>query len=192
MKKRLKWIIPSGLLMALVISMLGLAATGAWFSDTNQVGPNTVLAGTLQLSVDGDATGGGTFNATNIAPGFQRVKVWKIENTGSIAGFLDVQNIVWQQTGGLDGTGDLLGLLAGRLFVSDNNSPWFETGDVTIYNGTFSGMAANYDANISVPAGGTKYVVLQVNWWSTANDNDGQGDGLQLDLAFELGQTTGQ
>ena len=68
MKKRLKWIIPSGLLVALVISMVGLAATGAWFSDTNQVGPNTVLAGTLQLSVDGQATGGGTFNATISRP----------------------------------------------------------------------------------------------------------------------------
>ena len=192
MKKRLKWIIPSGLLIALVISMVGLAATGAWFSDTNQVGPNTVLAGTLQLSVDGQATGGGTFNATNIAPGFQTFKVWKIENTGSIAGFLDIQNIMWQQSAGLDGTGDLLGLLGGRLFVSDNNSSWFEAGDMTIYNGMFDGMAADYDANISVPAGGTKYVVLQVNWWSTANDNDGQGDRLQLDLAFELGQTTGQ
>ena len=62
MKKRLKWIIPSAVLLLLIVAMVSLAATGAWFSDTNEVGPNYIKAGTLQLDVDDMAVGGATYN----------------------------------------------------------------------------------------------------------------------------------
>ncbi len=56
----------------------------------------------------------------------------------------------------------------------------------------FDGMPTDYDASYLVPAGGTVYVVLQMNWWSSANDNKGQGDQLSLTLDFELSQTAAQ
>ncbi len=190
MKKKMKWIIPSAVLAALIIATVALATTGAYLSDTNDVGPNDIQAATLQVDVDGNATAGATFTVSNIAPDWQRVQIWRVVNTGSIPGYLDLQNVIWTGTAGLDGNNDLASLLGGRLFVSPNNSPYWAGGpnDVSLYSGMFDVMPTDYDSSILVPAGGTVYVVLQMNWWSSANDNMGQGDGVRLSLDFELGQ----
>ncbi len=195
-RKKLKWIVPSAVLVVLIVSMVSLAATGALFSDTNAVGPNNILAGTLQLDVDDMAVSGIAFDFENKAPLWQGLHVWKVENVGSIDGYLDLENIVVTGTPSvLDGTADLAGLVGCRLFASDNNSVWFEAGDVNINNPNdrFSNLAASYNANIYMPAGATKYIVAQINWWDNgAADNAGQGDALHLNLNFELGQSQAQ
>jgi len=131
-----------------------------------------------------------------------------VYNDGTIPGFLDLENIVkssgeygctepediLDDTCGNPGTGegDLLSLLNIQLFVDVDNNQVFDGADSLIYNGLASGLTTNYEQNLPLASTETKHISMVVSWPSTTNDNLGQGDKFNLDLSFELAQTTGQ
>ncbi len=194
-------ILLSSLSIAAALAMISGVAF-AYFSDTETSNSNTFAAGTLDLNLDGGNSNVVKFNINNIKPGDTQTGVWTVHNAGSIPGYLDIHNITQTHNPGTStepelavenpDVGTLGSLLNVTLFVDSNNNGVLDGGETTIYSGLLKDMAANYDQNISLAAGGTNYIGMQVNWPSSADDNKGQGDTAQVDMTFELGQTTGQ
>jgi predicted ribosomally synthesized peptide with SipW-like signal peptide len=197
------------LVMVLAMTTLLVGATRAYFSDNETSNGNTFGAGTLDLNLDGGNTNVVKFTVTDMKPGDSQTGTWTVHNAGSIAGYLDLESITKSSdeyactepestAGDLTcdnpgaGQGELLGLLNIQLFVDANNNGTYDGGDILIYNGLASGLAASYDQNLSLGAGGTNYITMVVSWPSSASDNLGQSDRLNLGMTFELGQTTGQ
>ncbi len=185
-------------------------ATRAYFSDTETSNGNTFTAGTLDLKVDSVNNPPVKFTVSNMKPGDTQSGMWTVNNTGSIDGYLDLENITAtsddlgcnepEQTAGDvtcgdpgTGDGDLLGLLNTQLFVDVNHDGDYDAGgDALIYDGLANGLAANYEQNLSLISGATNYITMVITWPLSANDNLGQSDRLNLSMTFELGQTTGQ
>lgn len=177
-------------------------ATSAYFSDTETSTGNTFAAGTLDLNLDGGNTNVVKFTVSNIKPGDSSTGTWRVSNVGSITGYLDLQNITQTHSAGTSteselavenpDIGTLGSLLNIDLFVDTDNDGVHDSGETTIYSGLMGLLATDYNQNISLVAGATNYITMIVSWPSSANDNKGQGDTVQLDITFELGQTAGQ
>lgn len=197
--------IAKSLITIVAVLAIAASATGAYLSDSVTSNGNTFAAGTLALNVDGSHSNSVKFNVANLRPGNQPIGTWEVSNVGSLNGYLDLENIVVTNAGGtytdVEGVagdptnqGNLGDLLSVTLFVDNNGDGWFSVGDQTIYSGAPNGLAASYDQNLLINSGNHNHITLQVNWFSHPGtlDNTGQGDTMQLDLAFELAQTTGQ
>lgn len=194
------------LLLVLALAS-GLVGTGALLSDTETSNGNTFTAGTLDLAVDGN-NGANTVKITvgNIAPGFQRIATWKLDNLGSLPGYIDLEGITVTsyendciepeiEAGDIAGDpeGELEDVLGLDAFIDEAPSNgWFGAEDIKFHSGKVAGVANNYDLNLAIPAGGTKYITAQFNWWSTADDNKAMGDSFTLDITFELAQKASQ
>ncbi len=198
-----------GVLITAVVVTVAFGATQAYFFDTETSTGNTFTAGTLDLDVDGNnGTNTVKFTVTNLVPGNQPVYTWHLNNVGSINGYLDIHNIavssnentcIEPETSAGDatctgpGSGELAGILGLDMFIDYNCDGLYTAGDNYIYSGGYSsGIAADYDQNELITAGGSKCVTAQFNWLSTANDNLAMGDDMTMDMTFELGQTAGQ
>jgi len=86
----MKKILISLMAIALVIGLVG-AGTAAWFSDTETSGDNIFTAGTVEISLTGDAAVGVVIE--DIAPGDTVSAYLRVENDGSLplwfAGYID-------------------------------------------------------------------------------------------------------
>ncbi len=197
----MKQIIVSIIIILAIVSTT-IKATTAYFSDTETSSGNTFSTGTLNLTLDGANSNVAKFNVSGMKPGDTHIGTWTIRNTGSIDGYLDMHNITQTHSPGTTtepeltvedpDVGSLGSLLNITLFVDANNNGILDSGETTIYSGLLNGLATSYDANIPLSAGSANYITMAVNWPSGPNDNKGQGDVAQLDMTFELGQTTGQ
>ncbi len=192
-------------LLLVTILATGLLGSGAYFSDTETSKGNTFSAGTLDLAIDGKNNENSVrITVSNIKPGFQRVGTWKLENLGSLPGYLDLEDI--KVTGAensiegpeaalsdTDADGELQNLVGLELHVDEPPvSGWFGTEDTKIYDGKASGVASNYDQNLLIPSKGTKHIAYQFQWWSTTNDNIAMSDSFTFDVTFQLAQTAAQ
>ena len=187
-----------------VLLMVGMVtgATTAYFSDTETSTGNTFATGTLDLNLDGSNSNIVKFTVPNMKPEDSQTGTWRVNNVGSMAGYLDLQNITQTHSAGTTteselavenpDVGTLGSLLNVNLFVDVNNNGVLDAGETTIYSGLIGSMATDYNQNLSLVAGATNYITMIVSWPSSANDNKGQGDTVQLDIIFELGQTAGQ
>lgn len=193
------------LAMIAMVSTAAVGATAAWYSDTETSNDNTFTAGSLNLTVDGnDGINKVKWTVGPMVPGNQPKGTFTLANTGNVAGFLDLENItVTSQENGIiepeteagDSTtpdGELEDVLNLRLFTDLDCNGWIGTGDTTFFNGKVGTIASSYDQNISIPAGGSACVTGIYDWWSTSDDNKAMTDSFDLDITFELGQTTGQ
>ena len=207
MKKFNIRILSSTIVIALMSMALGLGAT-AYFSDTETSTGNTFTAGTLDLEIDDANTNVIKWTMTNMHPGSQSWKVFKLTNVGSLKGYLDVENIVvteaentWldpeiEAGDATEFVGELGSVVSINFFTSPDASGSYggpAVDDIYFQTNThIADLASNYELDFELGAGETVYIVSQVNWWSSADDNLAQSDSLQLDIEFELGQTTGQ
>ncbi len=190
----------------LVIGMVG-GGTWAYFSDTETSTENTFTAGTLNLELTDDVDDGTdsetqTWVFADMKPGDSGGDMLTVQNTGSIAGYIDLSSISVtdaegtnpeSETAGGNGLSDLLTV---HMFwdVDGNGAYDVGDGDSDIYgtSGTyaqFSGMAASYDEDYSLAGSGTIYLSLNYQWTSSANDNDAQGDITTWTFTVELDQT---
>jgi len=186
--------IAKSLVTILAVAVIAVGATGAYFSDTETSTGNTFTSGTLDLNVDGGNTNVVKFTAANLRPGNQPKGSWTLANVGSVNGYLDPETGAGDVTCDNPGVGqgelsDVLGLM---IFVDRNGDGWYSVGDSYVYNGMANGIGASYDVNEPINAGSSTKIVAILNWWSTSSDDLAQGDSMQLDVTFELGQTTGQ
>jgi predicted ribosomally synthesized peptide with SipW-like signal peptide len=184
--------------------MLALAigwGTYAYFSDTEKSSGNVFTAGTLDLQIDGGDTNVIKFTVNNFRPGNQPIGTYALKNAGSIDGYLDLFgiNVTDNENGRTepeieagdttDDVGELSSLIGLTMFIDQDGNGWYGTGDVYIFNGIMHDIASGYNLNLPIPAGSTKYITIQINWWSTANDNLAQSDSVVLDIGFRLDQT---
>lgn len=201
----MKNIIKSLVIVFAVAAVAGVA-TYSYFSDTETSVGNTISAGTLNLTVD-DQEGANVIHITraNIVPGpawsTQYGGQWILKNTGSVAGTVTatVKNLKDYENGcgtpevgdttcgtGTD-QGELSGLL-GHVQWSINEAPWGRVLAPTFTslqnaNGIpVTGTHFHLDPGQSIPA------YFNLSWDTSANDNLGQGDGVEFDVEFVLNQ----
>lgn len=193
----------------LVVSMLTIAisatlivgATMSVLSDKETSDGNTFAAGTLDLKLDGGDSNV-TFSASNMKPGDQPQKTYRLNNAGSINGYLNISNVsvvnnengitepeaeAWDITDNVGELGDVVNI---TLFVDRDGDGWIGTGDTTFYDGKASNLPASFTLNELVNAGGNTSVTAILNWWNTADDNKAQNDSMDINLSFNLNQVT--
>ena len=188
-----------------LVTSLAIGATQAQYSDTETSNDNTFTAGSLNLTLDGhDGTNDVKWVVGPMVPGNQPKGTFHLANTGNVAGYVDLENIVvTSQENGIiepetqagDTTtpeGELEDVLNLRLFTDLNCDGWISTGDVTFFNGKVGTIASSYNQNVSVPAGGTACITGIYDWWDTVDDNKAMTDSFELDMTFELGQSAAQ
>jgi len=146
MKKILLSILTIGL-----VASVAFGATQALFSDTETSTGNTFTAGTLNLQVGNDDPTTVHIVRSNIAPGWSKNWMWRLENTGSLDGKLSVEikNVVNYDNGCnepediVDGTcGDPGTSTSGEL------GQYLEQTSAMVYTGTGSSPKAFYSGLI--------------------------------------------
>ena len=204
MKKRSKILGLVIVIMMIVVLAIGVTTTGAWFSDKETSTGNTFAAGTLDLNVDGGNTNVVKFAVNNMKPGDQPTGSWTLANVGSVNGYLDLEAITVTNTengitepeaeaGDITADiGELQNVVNLRLYIDKDKDGYLSTGDVTIYNGPTGNIAGNYNQNELIAAGSNARINAVFDWWATPNDNKAMGDGLTLNLTYELAQTPEQ
>ncbi len=75
-----------------IIAGIALGTTGAYFSDTEISPANIFVAGTLELSTDGEYTTM-PIEVTNIKPGDSDIGIIRLKNIGTITGEIDASII---------------------------------------------------------------------------------------------------
>lgn len=198
-----KWTTILGSLVV-IAAFVGIGAFG-YFSDVETSNDNTFTAGSLNLTLDGnDGTNVVKWAVGPMVPDNQPKGTFVLANTGTVAGYLDLENIVVTSkenniiepeaaAGDVsDPEGELEDVLNLRLFVDLNCDGWISAGDTTFFNGKVGTIASSYDLNVLVPAGGSVCITGIYDWWSTPDDNKAMTDSFELDLGFELGQKTTQ
>lgn len=196
----MKKILFSLMAIGLCIGLMGAAF--AEFSDAEDSTGNLFTAGTLNLVVSDADPLVDYFAVTDTVPGASGAKDWALQNTGSIAGSLDItfsnlvndDNGINEPEGLVDttdgvGNGELAGVLDLLIYIDINDNDAYDDGtDVLVYDGFASGivgeqlsdyaMAALYDESIRIE-------------WSIASSvgNEIQSDSAGFDIAFELLQT---
>jgi len=195
------------LITVVVMAGVSAGATQSYFSDTETSTGNTFAAGSLNLTVNGnDGTNTVKFTVSNMRPGSQNIGTYTLNNTGTVNGYLDIENVVVTtnensclepETEAGDATCDSPGVGQGelqdvvklsKLFWDNDCNGWVGTGETTIYDGSVGAMPSSFDLDQTLNAGSSQCVTAQFNWWNTADDNKAMGDDMTLDLNFELNQ----
>ena len=187
------------------VAAIVIGGTIAYFSDTETSTGNTFTAGTLNLTVNDKDGENVSFSFSNLKPGDQPKVNYKIKNVGSIAGYLDIENVSFesnendltepeQEAGDTStSTGELDDVLNLRMFLDYNGDGWISPGDVVFFDGKIKDLPTHFELNEPVPAnGGTDFVAEIYDWWPTSMDNQVQSDSVVINLTFELAQTTDQ
>jgi spore coat-associated protein N len=188
-----------GLTVAALLVM-GLVGGGTWayFSDTETVGDNAFLAGTMDLGLATGSSGSnpvgsisGTFSTTNFAPGDTKSATIYVNNEGSIA--MTSVNLTFSNTSVVDGTpgsvtappgGDTDNLLKmitiKDLKYGDVGSP----SDIATYDGHDITMLASTEIALgSLGADTEKELFVEFEFDTTAT-NGCQGDSANITLTF--------
>jgi predicted ribosomally synthesized peptide with SipW-like signal peptide len=131
-------------------------------------------------------------------------KFWTLRNIGSVNGYLDLDSVVkteaentrWEpeiSSGDTtDATGELMGRLQALVWIESDNNHCVTAGE-QIYKGPLSGFST-VERNELISAGTEKRLLMVVYWapGTTAEDNVAMSDGVDLDMTFQLAQTTAQ
>ena len=196
MKKKLAIILPI-IIVVLAFMVWGATATGAWFLDQEKSVGNKIIAGSLDLKVNGaDDPIPAKINATNIKPGaWDNVGNVTLSNAGTIPGKLTfkIDNIVNLENGILEpeaNAGDVtaaVGELGPKIGLSlqENVSPWTR---YTIMNGLADGATLTTEGRVLNP-GESIQIVFYCVWTADGTaDNMAQGDEVDFDITFQLEQ----
>ncbi len=212
----MKKIIALTLALLLMIGIVGVSTMAA-YRNTEPSPGNSFAAGTLNLVVNGidNGIGAANFTVTNANPGQTGAGTWTLVNAGNLAGYIDTENITATNaenfnaatnqaeavddadTSDATGGGELAANMDVVLFVDDGagggvaNNRIQDGTETIIYSGKLGSIAAAYDQNLALAAGGTTYISMT---WSVALavNNTIMGDSATLGLTFELAQTTAQ
>jgi predicted ribosomally synthesized peptide with SipW-like signal peptide len=189
-------------LMACVLSLGLIGGAFAYFSDTETSNGNSFTAGTLDLTVNGsNGVNVQLFNSTNLKPGDQPKGKYTLTNIGSIAGYIDIENISFVSNENVrtepeieagdttDGEGELDDVLHLRMFLDYDGDGWIGTGEPVFFSGYVKDLPSSFDLDEPIPAGGGVDFVTEIyDWWNTSMDNQAQSDSLVINCTFELTQ----
>lgn len=197
----------------LIVASLAGAGTFAYFTDTEKSTNNTMVAGTLDLTVDSTDAAVTTVDVFNKAPGDSGVGTTVLKNVGSLEGELEITmsaitNTESTGTTEYEGDGDpgeLGAYLKMVLWIDVDKSGTFNSGDVELLSdGTVAAydavnntaltydIANNYDSDSwdvaeTMAAGAEDNFVIS---WEipTGTGNSIQGDSMSFDVSFLLEQ----
>jgi predicted ribosomally synthesized peptide with SipW-like signal peptide len=173
------------------------------YKDSTEVTPPVSGNGENLKAVFGGTAG--------LAPGDSGTITWTLQNAGSMTGYLDVVSAVTFTTGttpepepetavtGNDTTnGDLDSYMQAKLsYSTDNGANWnYLLGNETTW-GTMGELEAKLDAETDKEMASNATRIYKLEWQipqdiSGVDDNIIQGDTAEVDIEFELAQTTGQ
>ena len=197
-----------GLTVAALL-VIGLVASGTWayFSDTESSTNNSLVAGTLDLNIDGGDTAVTTFSVSNVAPGDSGSGSSTLANAGNLSGELDIEFSAITNTPGAGGgeyeggSGELGANAEIAVYIDVDQSGAWSSGDIglksdgTTYNHP---TALDYDAiddygSISWNAVETMAASAQDDFivmWRvpTSAGNDIQGDNVSFNVTFTVEQ----
>jgi hypothetical protein len=174
----------------------------ALFSDTEESENNSVSAGTLNLEPAG-SSGGSSFNvsASDLAPGEQtEVGYLDLQNVGTVDGELDyaITSITDNENGRNDaeieagdnsgGSGELSNFLQFRAFVDETPGSGGRNEDIALTSGWVGLSGGVVDTDVSLPAGDTIRIYIDVRFIDHPNDDRAQGDEALIDAEFILDQ----
>lgn len=194
------------------------AGTVALFSDAETSGPNTIQAGTLDLSVNGSGSNA-VFDVSNVAPGDSDSVSTTLRNDGTLPGYLtfgitgfrtpengvnependaEAENDPLGSNTGGDHTGELAQRLLVRMKLVIDGSDHYLVGTDSEYRVAAGVRLGEYD--LSEAAGMTDLqldsgeAVEFVTDYKIPSDvgNEIQGDGVTLEAVFALTQEPGQ
>ena len=202
MKKLLGLTVAAFMVMALVGG-----GTWAYFSDTESSADNSLVAGTLDLNINGGNSAVTTFSVTSVAPGDTGNGSGTLANAGSLGGEFDVAFSAITNTGGSgggefeDGVGNLGAVAEISVYIDVDQSSDWSSGDIglksdaTTYNHpTALDYAAidnygsdSWDAIETMAASDADDFVVMWRVPTSAGNNI-QGDSVSFDVTFILEQ----
>ncbi len=192
----------------------GYALTQALFSDTETSASNTIAAGTLDMTVDGengtafDSIAVENVGATGTDSG---EKEWTIRNAGTVPGTLSfgVNSVTNTENGcnepelvtepacEADNEGELGAATTAIVKIDTDSDGDYDEEDAiatttlaTANQGVFASSWTTNAGVVTIPAGETKKVKM---FWSndpTAYGNEIQSDALAFEVQFNLTQVT--
>ena len=187
----------------IVITLVG-GSTWAYFTDTESSTGNSLVAGTLDLNIDGGNTAVTTFSVSNVAPGDSGSGNSTLANVGSLDGELDVAIGAITNTGGSggtqyeDGSGDLGSVAEMALYIDVNQNGTWNNGDICLRSDGSTYNSLEYDdidsfGNTTWDAVETLAISAQddivVAWRvPTTAGNSIQGDSISFGITFTLEQ----
>jgi hypothetical protein len=187
-------IVKNSLFIFLALALMaGGTYVGAQFTSQGTAG-GRITAGTLDLTVNGVTNA--PFKIEKMVPGETKTFEWTLRNNGDTNGKIASVGVTASQSdgawtpaeGAVDTTdyGDLSGMLEVQAFVNgvSQGAPRALPG---FTGNSYSGGSFPWD--LSIPAGGTVTLAIQVHWSDHgADDNKAQGDTLDGNLAFNFVQ----
>lgn len=192
-----------------LVTAVAFGAARAYFSNSETSNDNTFTAGTLDLNVDDGNANVVKFTIADFKPGDQQSGTWTLANVGSLDGYLDLENIsvVGYENACLDpetdvgdntcgnpgsGKGELQQVVNLKLFWDQDCDESIDEGDTVFYDGMVGSLVSSYDQSKLLNAGASTCLTALFDWGSSSSDNLAQGDSMDFDIEFELGQNSSQ
>ncbi|MCD6241511.1 hypothetical protein J7K27_08405 [Candidatus Bathyarchaeota archaeon] len=190
-----------GILAIGLISLVVGWGTYSQFSDTETT-TTTFTAGSLDLTINDKNGETVTFTYTNLRPGNQPHYSLRLNNIGTIKGYLDISNIVVvslendltepEIEAGDNSTdeGELDDVLNLRMWLDYDHNGWISAGDNVFFNGLVKDLPSSFELNEPIEAGGgVDFIVELYDWWTHGGvDNQAQTDSLEITFTFMLSQ----
>lgn len=197
-------ILKSFFVLSAVVIVAG-ATTIAYFNDTEGSSGNMFSAGTLDLKLDGNDENVVKFTIKDISLTDSTGGTYRVENTGSLTGYLDLDaiNIFGKENGCKtepelktdttcgdpgDDEGELEDVVNVHLFQDVNCNGSVDSGDATIFEGLVKDIEPSYNKNIELGSGQEKCISSLFSWSLQATSNIAQGDSMSFDITFSLDQ----
>jgi len=192
---------------ALLVVVLVGGGTWAYFSDTESSASNSLVAGTMDLNIDGGDTAVTTFSVTSAAPGDSGNGSSTLANVGSMSGELDIGFSAITNTGGSgggeyeDGVGNLGAVAEIAVYIDVDSSGTWTTGDIGLksddttyanptaldYDAIDNYGSATWNAIETMAASASDGFIILWRVPSSAGNNI-QGDSISFDITFTLEQ----
>jgi len=206
MSKRSKRVIGIVIACTMVLMVFGAVGTGAWFKDRATAQSGSILAGTLDLTVDGSNAATPvpiTVSATKFAPGSGAyIGSFKVKNIGNIDGTLkaefankvDAENTITPPEslfGDTTAAGELSSQVSVYVTTTNLGTGSVSIPYVTVPAGSPSRGFWYIDPNVSTSlnAGIEKTVYVYAYWPADGDaDNLAQGDSVTFDINLILTQ----
>lgn len=172
------------------------AGTIAYFSDTETSTGNSISAGTLNLTLNGDDQTVTFLDATNVSPGQNSNGSGSVTlgNTGTLSGDVEIElTAIRSNENGYYGTEN------GNADTSPNDGELDEyleiegrLGSTTVWSRKKVVDLTEGDVyNPGVTLDPSQALDFTLEWWLPNANNDAQSDSVELDLTFQLTQQGG-
>lgn len=176
------------LCMIAIVAAIGIGATVAYFSDTETSTGNTISAGTLDLSVNGENPVSSHFELSDVKPGYDESYDVTFKNDGtidaahlylSVASLVETEGVNPEPETNKDEPGDLSPVV--DIVVSE--------GSTILWSGTLKALSLLSDPiDLGGVASGVSRIITLTASINSSVGNDIMGDIATFDIVAQLSQ----